>query len=218
MQGASAEEQQDMVVRVLSTVAGPAVPPVYRLFMAPWPWAPFLTAFFTPTFFKVREGRVRPGFSRGFAENHFKDSNSPQDDAAAYLLYISFVGDEKDDRSCSGLNSCACIGVYVYLEACLRRQGISAKRVRSLDQATNKPCPPCFRHGGSGLLSQFLVGPNGLDSRRDGTPGGVFVERCRFLEETNCKVMFEIVLAFGQTAEERGPIRDQGAVLARRCF
>lgn len=47
------EDQQDMVVRVLTTIAGPAVPPVYKLFMAPWPWAPFLTAFFTPPFFKV---------------------------------------------------------------------------------------------------------------------------------------------------------------------
>ncbi|CAB1100231.1 unnamed protein product [Ectocarpus sp. CCAP 1310/34] len=83
--GASVEDQQDMVVRVLTTIAGPAVPPVYKLFMAPWPWAPFLTAFFTPSFFK------------------------------------------------------------------------------------------------------FLVGPNKLDTRKDNTPGGVFVERCRFLEETNCK-------------------------------
>lgn len=47
------QDQQDMVVRVLSTIAGPLVPPVYKLFMAPWPWAPFLTAFFTPPFFKV---------------------------------------------------------------------------------------------------------------------------------------------------------------------
>lgn len=47
------QDQQDMVVRVLTTIAGPAVPPVYKLFMAPWPWAPFLTAFFTPPFFKV---------------------------------------------------------------------------------------------------------------------------------------------------------------------
>lgn len=53
MQGASVQDQQDMVVRVLTTIAGPAVPPVYKLFMAPWPWAPFLTAFFTPPFFKV---------------------------------------------------------------------------------------------------------------------------------------------------------------------
>ncbi|CAM9538467.1 unnamed protein product [Hapterophycus canaliculatus] len=85
VQGASVQDQQDMVVRVLTTIAGPAVPPVYKLFMAPWPWAPFLTALFTPPFFK------------------------------------------------------------------------------------------------------FLVGPNKLDVRKDDTPGGVFVERCRFLEETNCK-------------------------------
>lgn len=52
-QGATVQEQQDMVVRVLSTIAGPVVPLVYKLFMAPWPWAPFLTAFFTPPFFKV---------------------------------------------------------------------------------------------------------------------------------------------------------------------
>ncbi|CAM9807573.1 unnamed protein product [Ascophyllum nodosum] len=85
VQGATEREQQDMVVRVLATIAGPAVPPVYRLFMAPWPWAPLLTALFTPLFFK------------------------------------------------------------------------------------------------------FLVGPNNMDLRRDETLGGVFVERCRFLEETNCK-------------------------------
>ncbi|CAM9255958.1 unnamed protein product, partial [Choristocarpus tenellus] len=85
VQGATAQEQQDMVVRVLGTIAGPAVPPVYRLFMAPWPWAPLLTAFFTPPFFK------------------------------------------------------------------------------------------------------FLVGPNKLDIRSDNAMGGVFVERCRFLEETDCK-------------------------------
>eukprot|EP00667_Euglena_gracilis_P002543 EG_transcript_2543 len=82
---ATKEEQQAMVVRVLSTLAGPAVPPIYQTFMAPWPWAPFLTAFFTPPFFK------------------------------------------------------------------------------------------------------FLVGPNRLDVRNDGTWGGVYVERCRFLEETGCK-------------------------------
>ncbi|CAM9201889.1 unnamed protein product [Phaeothamnion confervicola] len=84
-QSAPAAEQQSMVVRVLSTIAGPAVPPVYQTFMAPWPWAPFLTAFFTPPFFK------------------------------------------------------------------------------------------------------FLVGPNRWDARSDGRPGGVYVERCRFLEETKCK-------------------------------
>ena len=32
------------------------------------------------------------------------------------------------------------------------------------------------------------MGPNKLDARKDDSPGGVFVERCRFLEETNCKV------------------------------
>jgi hypothetical protein len=32
------------------------VPPVYKTFMAPWPWAPFLTAFFTPPFFKFLVG------------------------------------------------------------------------------------------------------------------------------------------------------------------
>jgi hypothetical protein len=83
--GVTGEDQQRMVRNVLTIIAGPAVPPVYRTFMAPWPWAPFLTAFFTPPFFK------------------------------------------------------------------------------------------------------FLVGPNQLDERSDGTPGGVYVERCRFLEETNCK-------------------------------
>lgn len=57
-QEASVQDQQEMVVRVLSTIAGPAVPPVYKLFMAPWPWAPFLTAFFTPPFFKVFVWRV----------------------------------------------------------------------------------------------------------------------------------------------------------------
>jgi len=84
-QGKSSEDQQKMVYDVLKTAAGPAVGPVYRVFMAPWPWAPFLTALFTPPFFK------------------------------------------------------------------------------------------------------FLVGPNWLDERKDGAPGGVYVERCRFLEETGCK-------------------------------
>lgn len=42
---------------------------------------------------------------------------------------------------------------------------------------------------------EFLVGPNKLDARKDDTPGGVFVERCRFLEETNCKVSrFRVLL------------------------
>ncbi len=59
------QDQQDMVVRILSTVAGPAVPPVYKLFMAPWPWAPFLTALFTPPFFKVwGRQRNRPDQTR----------------------------------------------------------------------------------------------------------------------------------------------------------
>ena len=83
--GVTAEDQQAMVKRCLETIAGPLVPPVYRTFMAPWFWAPFLTAFFTPPFFK------------------------------------------------------------------------------------------------------FLVGPNRYDVRDDGKPGGVYAERCRFLEETNCK-------------------------------
>lgn len=42
--------------------------------------------------------------------------------------------------------------------------------------------PPCA------FTPKFLVGPNKLDVRKDDTPGGVFVERCRFLEGTNCKV------------------------------
>ncbi len=84
--GVTAEDQQQMVMRCLATIAGPAVPPVYKTFMAPWPWAPFLTALFTPPFFK------------------------------------------------------------------------------------------------------FLVGPNNYEARQeDGAPGGVFAERCRFLEETGCK-------------------------------
>jgi beta-carotene isomerase len=40
----------------VQTIAGPLVPPVYKTFMAPWPWAPFLTAFFTPPFFKFLVG------------------------------------------------------------------------------------------------------------------------------------------------------------------
>jgi len=89
-QRATVEDQQQMVKNILETAAGPAVPPVYRLFMAGpspsgWPWAPALTAFFTPLFFK------------------------------------------------------------------------------------------------------FLVGPNRADVREDGAIGGVYVERCRFLEETGCK-------------------------------
>jgi len=83
--GVTAEDQQRMVKSCLTTIAGPLVPPVYRTFMAPWFWAPFLTAIFTPVFFK------------------------------------------------------------------------------------------------------FLVGPNKYDVRDDGAPGGVYAERCRFLEETNCK-------------------------------
>lgn len=83
--GVTAEDQQRMVRNCLQTIAGPLVPPVYNTFMAPWPWAPFLTAFFTPPFFK------------------------------------------------------------------------------------------------------FLVGPNRYDVRDDGKPGGVYAERCRFLEETGCK-------------------------------
>lgn len=83
--GVTAEDQQKMVKTCLATIAGPLVPPVYRTFMAPWFWAPFLTAIFTPPFFK------------------------------------------------------------------------------------------------------FLVGPNRYDVRDDGQAGGVYAERCRFLEETNCK-------------------------------
>lgn len=67
------QDQQDMVVRVLSTIAGPAVPPVYKLFMAPWPWAPFLTAFFTPPFFKVRPPpRSQNVSSYCFGKNDYK--------------------------------------------------------------------------------------------------------------------------------------------------
>lgn len=85
--GITAEDQQRMVRTCLTTIAGPLVPPVYRTFMAPWFWAPVLTAFFTPPFFK------------------------------------------------------------------------------------------------------FLVGPNRLDVRDDGKPGGVYADRCRFLEETDCKAL-----------------------------
>ena len=83
---ANKEQQQGMVKNILRTVCGPAVPPVYRTFMAPWPWSPFFTALFTPPFFK------------------------------------------------------------------------------------------------------FLVGPNRWALRNDEALGGVYVERCRFLEETGCKV------------------------------
>lgn len=48
----------------------------------------------------------------------------------------------------------------------------------------------------SAFVPQFLVGPNALDVRKDDTPGGVFVERCRFLEETNCKVRYMLFVYF----------------------
>ena len=38
--------------------------------------------------------------------------------------------------------------------------------------------PPFFK---------FLVGPSRPNLRRDGRPGGLLVEKCRFLQESNCK-------------------------------
>ena len=37
------------------------------------------------------------------------------------------------------------------------------------------------------LFFQFLVGPAKTNRRRDGERGGVLVEKCRFLEKSNCK-------------------------------
>lgn len=44
------------VLNVLNTIAGPVLPAVYRTFMAPFFWAPFLTALFTPPIFKFLVG------------------------------------------------------------------------------------------------------------------------------------------------------------------
>lgn len=37
------------------------------------------------------------------------------------------------------------------------------------------------------LFFQFLVGPSKPNSRKDGQPGGLLVEKCKFLQESNCK-------------------------------
>ena len=49
------------------------------------------------------------------------------------------------------------------------------------------PWAPFFTDIFTPFFFKFLVGPNKFDVREDGTPGGVYVKRCRFLEETNCK-------------------------------
>ena len=49
------------------------------------------------------------------------------------------------------------------------------------------PWAPFFTALFTPFFFKFLVGPNKVDLREDETLGGVYVERCRFLEETNCK-------------------------------
>ena len=34
---------------------------------------------------------------------------------------------------------------------------------------------------------KFLVGPSRTNLRKDGSPGGLVVEKCKFLQESNCK-------------------------------
>jgi len=68
---ASEEDQQQMVVNVLRRLFTPAGPPFYRIFMSgiwgdrqlgPWFWAPALTAFVTPPFFKFLVGPSTPNY------------------------------------------------------------------------------------------------------------------------------------------------------------
>lgn len=68
---ASEAEQQQMVVNVLARLFTPAGPPFYRVFMSgvwgqrrlgPWPWAPALTSWVTPLFFKFLVGPSTPNY------------------------------------------------------------------------------------------------------------------------------------------------------------
>lgn len=68
---ASEEEQEQMVVTVLRRLFTPVGPPFYRTFMSgvygetqlgPWPWAPALTSWVTPLFFKFLVGPSTPNY------------------------------------------------------------------------------------------------------------------------------------------------------------
>jgi hypothetical protein len=70
---ASEEEQQAMVVTVLRRLFTPIGPPFYRVFMSgiwgerrlgPWFWAPALTSWVTPTFFKFLVGPSVPNYRK----------------------------------------------------------------------------------------------------------------------------------------------------------
>ncbi len=56
IQGASPEEMQSMVIRLLTAMSGPILPPLYRIFIAPGPWAPLATALITPYLLKFLVG------------------------------------------------------------------------------------------------------------------------------------------------------------------
>ncbi len=55
-QGASPEEMQNMVVRLLTAISGPMLPLLYRILIAPGPWAPLATALVTPYILKFLVG------------------------------------------------------------------------------------------------------------------------------------------------------------------
>uniref|UniRef100_A0A0K6S9P8 Beta-carotene isomerase D27-like C-terminal domain-containing protein n=1 Tax=Chromera velia CCMP2878 TaxID=1169474 RepID=A0A0K6S9P8_9ALVE len=55
----SGEEQQTMVLGVLSRLAGPFFPQIYRTLMAPFPWAPLLTSLLTPLLLSFLVGPTR---------------------------------------------------------------------------------------------------------------------------------------------------------------
>ncbi len=56
IKGASPEETQNMVIRVLTAVCGSMLPPFYRFFIAPGPWGPMATALVTPYLLKFLVG------------------------------------------------------------------------------------------------------------------------------------------------------------------
>jgi len=67
--GQTAGAQNKMVYDVLAGLMTPVMPPIYKTFMTgifgekqygPWPWAPWLTSFVTPTFFGFLVGPSRP--------------------------------------------------------------------------------------------------------------------------------------------------------------
>jgi hypothetical protein len=145
--GVTTQDQQAMVRRVLAVIAGPVAPIVYRAFMAPWPWAPLLTALFTPPFFKFL---VRYGGGR-----IIETASKPSDAVVEVGEWVI-----NDTHLCPALP---------LLRVCL-----SAVR----QAAASEVMVPC---------ASWQVGPNRMDLRDDGLPGGVYAERCRFLEETKCK-------------------------------